>query len=161
MKTRPNANILGFVTLSALLLGIGGCEAVLNALDDLGDAVNGDILVLVVNNTSGTVRPDIQFDENDDNLTAIITGIVGGNSLNMPDLAAGQFLQFQFACDELGLIFSDQSELRTILGNVDAERSTILTREDDFNCGDEIRFEFFGDRNSFSVLITVNGRIVD
>ena len=161
MKKRSYGALLGFSTLSALLLGIGGCDAALNVLDSVDNLVNGDILVLFINNSDGTVRPDIEFTENTDALNTLITTFVGGQSLNIPDLAAGEYVQFQFACDKLGAIFSDQSELRTILGNVDADPSALLIRDEDFSCGDEIRFEFFGDRNSFGVLVTVNGRIVN
>lgn len=159
----PSKSITIFLSFMIMLsvTAIGGCGAALNALENVDSLVNADVLVLVINNTEGTVRPDIQFDENADTLGTIVTGFVGGNTLNIPDMDAGQFVQFQFPCDELGLIFSDQSELRTIFGNIDADRSSTLTQDDDFQCGDEIRFEFFGDRNSFNVLITVNGRVVD
>jgi hypothetical protein len=160
MKQRAlKITVSGFIT--ALLCTNVSCNAALNALDQVDNLLNGDILVLIINDASDPVRPDIQFDESDNGLQALIDGLVGGNALNTPDLAAGDFVQYQFSCDELGLIYSDQSELRTLFGGVDAPASTILTRGDDFDCGDEIRFEFFGDRNSFNLLVTVNGRVVD
>lgn len=155
------------IACAALLVGLnlGGCANLGEALSLLDQFLpERTITVQVINETSFWVDPHIRFDDDDGDFDAFIAGVFGGSD----DLATGlvapdELVEFQFACDELGLIFADEAEQLGILNLVIAEvdETDVLQREEEFDCGDLIRFRFVGDYGSFGVIVSVNGNIVD
>ena len=77
-------------------------------------------------------------------------------------LDSGEFIEFTFACDELGLVFAKESE-QLLFGEVigESDDTDSLQREDEFECGDRIQFRFIGSFDDFGVVVTDNGRVVD
>jgi hypothetical protein len=141
-------------------LAVGGCEAINLNLDDLGFTVQGltTVTVELVNDTGYDVDPYIRFDDDE----GFLAQLFPADDLATGLLAPGDLLVFEFACDELGLIFSDGAEQLGLFNVIaEADESTILQRGDDFDCGDLIRFRFLGDFEQFGVLVSVNNVIVD
>jgi hypothetical protein len=116
------------------------------------------VQVEVINDTSFAVDPNIRYDDD----SGFWASLVPADSLDAGLIDPGETASFRFDCDELGLIFSDEAE--QVLGFFDiyvADASDILERDDEYDCGDLIRFRFIGNGVDFGVIVSVNGRIVD
>jgi len=153
---RPFVGVL-FVVAS---LAVGGCEAISLNLDELGLTIQGltTVTVELVNDTRYDVDPYIRFDDDE----GFLAQLFPADDLATGLLEPGDVLVFEFACDELGLIFSDGAEQLGVFDVIaEADESAILQRDDDFDCGDLIRFRFIGDFEQFGVLVSVNNVVVD
>lgn len=153
---RPFVGVL-FVVAS---LAVGGCDGINLDLGELGLEIRGltTVTVELVNDTGFDVDPYIRFDDDE----GILAQIWPADDLATGLLEPGDVLVFEFACDELGLIFSDGAEQLGLFGVIaQADESTILQRDDDFDCGDLVRFRFIGEFEQFGVLVSVNNVVVD
>lgn len=146
-----------FVLLNTLLaaagLVSGGCP-------DLSAFVPGmnTVTVEIVNDTEFAVDPNIKFD----NDSGFFASLVPADSLDTGLIEAGEIATYEFDCDELGLIRSQDPEQVTVLfGDYVGDSSDTLEREKEYDCGDVIRFRFVGNAEDFGVIVSVNGRIVD
>ena len=104
------------------------------------------------------MAPFIVFDED----SGLLGSLFPSESLATGLLAPDEILVFQFECDVLGVIFSDEAE--QILSDEEvavAVASERLHKEDDFDCGDLISYVFIGEGVDFGVVTSVNGRVVD
>jgi hypothetical protein len=140
------------VTLTGVVL-VGGCpEAV--QLITLANTVQLEL----INDTNYAVDANIRFDD-DANWLA---GLFPAEDLNAGLIEAGETVIFDFDCDELGLVFSDEAEqLGPFFITYVADATRILERDDEYDCGDVVRFRFVGDGDDFGVVVSVNGRVVD
>lgn len=139
------------VALSTLTLA--ACP---EATDLLGDLTA--VEVELVNDTGYTVYANICFDDDDD----LLAEWFPSETLNSGALESGDLEAFTFDCDELGLILSDEAEqLGPFWITYVADATQTLVRDDEYECGDVIRFRFVGDGDDFGVIVSVNGRIVD
>ncbi len=144
---RP-AGILLAIALYALVggCGFGGLLPLFNS-----------VIVEVVNDTSFDIAPNIVYDDD----TGFLAGAFPAEELATGLVAPGEIVSFNFDCDALGLIFSAQAEqLIPPDISVFAGDSSTVERDDDFQCGDVIRFIFVGDGDDFDVLVSINGQIV-
>lgn len=140
---------IALMTVSAVLAG--GCP-------EIGGLIPGltTVTVEVVNDTTFSVDPNIRYDDD----PGFLAGLFPADTLNTGLIGAGATMTFTFDCDKLGTIFSDEAEQVTLLfGDYIADATDRLEREEDFDCGDVIRFRFFGDALDFGVIVSVNGRI--
>lgn len=147
-----------------LLAVLGGGLALVGGCADLAIVVGGNkITVELYNDTDLVVRPDIQYDDDSGGFDEFLAGVFGGQELASPALDPGEVIQYDFDCDELGLIFSDNAEQISIFGIrvAEANRSDILRQDEDFDCGAVIQFRFLGERDDFGVVVSVNGKVVD
>jgi hypothetical protein len=145
-------------SLLAAVAAMGGCERL--GLDEVELIVPGltTVTVELINDTPFDVDPHIRFDNDE----GFLAQLFPADELTTGLLAPGDALAFDFACDELGLVFSDRAEQLDVFGVVaEADESNILTRDDDFHCGDLVRFRFLGDFDQFGVVVSVNGVVVD
>lgn len=117
------------------------------------------ITVEIFNNSDFEVLPDIRFDFDE----SIPAGAAEG-FLDIGELLPGEFVQYDFDCSELGLIFSDETEVY-FFGQFFgvAERSFVARYGLDFLCGDFIVIEFQGnpDDDFFDTLIFVNDVLIN
>jgi hypothetical protein len=146
------------IALSAALIAFslvvaGGCPGVGTLLPGLNI-----IQVELINDTGFPVDPNIRFDDDAGFLASLAPSENLSTGLIQPD---DPVLVFNFDCDELGLIFSDGAEQVHLFEDYVADESRILERDDEYECGDVIRFRFVGDGLDFGVIVSVNGRIVD
>lgn len=136
----------------AIPLLIAGCNNIIPGRD-------APITVEVFNNSDFEVLPDIRFDFDE-----TIPAGAAADFLDIGELFPGEFVQFDFDCSELGLIFSDETEVR-FLGEFFglAERSFAARFDLDFLCGDFIAIEFQGnpDDDFFDTLIFVNDELIN
>lgn len=96
--------------------------------------------VEIFNNSDFEVLPDIRFDADER-----IAASAAAESLSIGTLLPGEFVQFDFDCERLGLIFSDETELRfggSFIGVADASSAARFGTE--FQCGDDLVIEFRG-----------------
>jgi len=115
------------------------------------------VQVEVINDTDWPVAPDISYDD-DDNWLA---GIFPDQTLTVGLLESGESAIFTFDCDELGLIMSnDSAQVIPFFDDYLADTTNVIERDDEYECGDVIRFRFVGDGVDFGVIVSVNGRIV-
>ncbi|MCH8806087.1 MAG: hypothetical protein IH986_08360 [Planctomycetes bacterium] len=155
MKRETTAT-LGIILLTGTLL-IGGCPG-----SNFLFAGLTDVRVEIFNDTDFLIVPDIRFGDDDGDVTAFFTGLFGGDKLATGSLNSGEFIEFTFACDELGLVFAKESEQRLfneVIG--ESDQTDGIQRGEEFECGDRIQFRFIGSFEDFDVLVTVNGRVVD
>lgn len=141
-------------------LAVGGCDGLNLDLGELGLEIRGltTVTVELVNDTGFDVDPYIRFDDDE----GFLAQLFPADDLATGLLEPGDLLAFEFDCDELGLIFSDGAEQLGLFGVIaQADESAILQRDDDFDCGDLIRFRFIGDFEQFGVLVSVNNVVVD
>ena len=142
------------VASSALSLALmGGCPGA----DILISGLN-TVEVELINDTSFPVDPNIRFDDDSGWLASLVPAESLSTGLIYPD---DPVIVYDFDCDELGLIFSDGAEQVHWFEDYVADDSRILERDDEYDCGDVIRFRFVGDGVDFGVIVSVNGRIVD
>jgi len=139
---------LGLLLAAACALLPAGCPL----------SFSNEISVEIVNDTPFDVAPHIEFDEDD----GFLGGLFTGEELQTGLIAPGETQIFRFDCDALGTILSNDAEqIFGLLGSTEADSSATLQREDDFDCGDTIRFRFVGEGVDFGVIVSVNGRVVD
>ena len=152
MSRRPSLLLMLLATLPGLLLA--GCPEAARLIPALNT-----VWVELVNDTSFSVDPNIRFDDDEDWLASLFPS----ESLDTGVLESGQSVRFDFDCDELGLIFSDGAEQTGpfFFLSYFADETRILSRGDEYDCGDLIEFRFVGDAEDFGVIVSVNGRVVD
>jgi hypothetical protein len=146
------------VSLLVAVAVMGGCERI--DLDGVELIVPGltTVTVELINDTPFDVDPHIRFDDDE----GFLAQLFPADELTTGLLGPGDALAFDFDCDELGLVFSDRAEQLDRWGVIaEADESSILTRDDDFGCGDLVRFRFMGDFDQFGVVVSVNGVVVD
>ena len=141
------------------LLLLGGCPPLTFDLADGSLTISGSgvITVELINDTDFDVDPRIVFDDD----SGFLARMFPSDLLDTGLLAPGEVLAFDFECDELGLILSDEPD--QFVGGVIYRDfpSAILERGDEFDCGDLIQFQFLGNADSFGVILAVNGFVVD
>lgn len=115
------------------------------------------VRVIVVNRSALNVLPDIRFDDD----TSFLAGLFPSERLTTGTLLPGERFNRLIDCDQLGSIFSNDSEQDVGGVLVTADESRVLTREDDFSCGDTIEFDFVGEGDTFGVVVSINGIVVD
>lgn len=151
MHRSRNSLITALITLA--LVAAGGCPGTDSLFSDLTR-----IEVELINDTDFPVDPNIRFD----NDSGFLAGLFPAERLGTGLLEPGELVSFLFDCDELGLIFSDEAEQDVpLLGAFVVDATRILERDEEYDCGDLIRFHFVGDAFDFDVVVSVNGRIVD
>lgn len=130
-------------------LSLGGCP---------GGSILGfnTVTVEIVNDTAFDVAPNIEFDDDD----GLLAGIFPADDLNTGLIAPGEIAVFTFECDELGTIRSNDPEQVSLFGDETGDDSPTLEREEEFDCGDLIRFRYVGEGIDFGVIVSVNNRIV-
>jgi hypothetical protein len=112
----------------------------------------------LVNDTGFPVDPDIRYDDD----PGFWAGLFPAEELSTGLIEPGETVTFNFDCDALGSVFSDEAEqVIPILGDYGADSTRVLQREDEYDCGDLIRFRFVGYADDFGVIVSVNGRVVD
>lgn len=137
----------------------GGCSRFdLGALERLVPGGN-TVTVQLLNDTSFAVDPFIRFDDDSGPLAQLFPA----EQLTTGLLQPGDLLEFSFDCDKLGLILSDGAQQLDLFGRVlaQADDSGVLKRADEYDCGDLVRFRFLGDFETFGVVASVNGAVVD
>ena len=149
------------LVLSPLALS-GGCPGVTIDVPGVGrislPGSQNTVVVEVFNDTAFDVDPSIRFDDDDDFLAALFPS----ESLATGILIPGEILTYDVDCDKLGLIFSDNADqffFDDFIGEADSTR--ILRRDEDYDCGDIIQFQFIGREGGFGVVVSVNGVVVD
>jgi hypothetical protein len=151
MLRRSKLLPVALIALAGVLLS--GCPEVAQLIPSLNI-----VQVELINDTNYVVDANIRFDDD----AGWLAGWFPAEDLNAGLLDAGESAQFNFDCDELGLILSDEAEqLGPFLITYVADATRILERDDEYECGDVIRFRFVGDGDDFGVIVSVNGRIVD
>ncbi len=149
------------VFVAALTLGSAGCINGLGGIFDFVDgrvSFDGDIRVEVFNDSDFEVIPDVRFDDDTD-----VRSIDNPDDfLDIGELLPGEFVQFDFDCDELGVIFSDETEVFFFGEFVGvAEASFPIINGLEFDCADLIQIRFVGADDFFDVETRVNGFRVD
>ena len=141
------------VAAAALTLpASSGCNSVTTLLS--GNVVT----VEVVNDTPFDVDPRL--------VTSEESGFFGGLFGNDSDLATGivapgDAISLDLDCDSFATIFCDAAEQldgNDLVGAVQPTKRFEI--DQDFECGDVIRFRFVGSESSFGVQVSVNGAIV-
>lgn len=156
----PSQRFLALAAALALPLCLAGCPGFTIELPDGSIFIPGfgTVVVEVFNDTDFDVDPRIRFDDD----TNFLAGWFPSEELATGRLQPGEVLRYTIDCDELGLILSDEARQYFLgLELAEAESSRTLTRDDDFDCGDTIRFHFIGRDESFGVIVSVNGVVVD
>lgn len=116
------------------------------------------VRIELVNDTGFLVDPDIRYDDD----AGFWAGLFPAEQLSTGLIEPGEAVTFNFDCDELGSIFSGEAEqVIPVLGDYGADSTRVLQREDEYDCGDLIRFRFVGYADDFGVIVSVNGRVVD
>ena len=143
------------LTLATILAGL----APLSGCSDFADFIGLNVVVIeVYNDTDYDVAPEIRYDDS----TSWLAGIFPSERLTPQVLEPGDFFRYEMDCDELGVIFSDGAEQYDFAFTIaEVDRTKTLERDDDFDCGDTIQFHFIGHDDSFGVLVSINGRVVD
>lgn len=117
-----------------------------------------NVRVEIVNDTNFAVAPNILFDDD----SGFLASLAPADSLATGLVQPGDLVVFNFDCDELGLILADDAEqVSAEFGSFFADDTDTLEREEEYDCGDTIRFRFFGDLADFGVVVSVNNRVVD
>lgn len=161
-RTLVRGALVGFGTL----LLVGGCPG--NITIDLpGDStitiplsVPGDVVrVEVLNDTDYDVNPRIRFDD----ATGFWESLVSATEeLATGTLEPGDLITLDMGCDRVGIIYSeDAGQYDGPFTLEQAGRTRTLQREEDFDCGDVIQFQFIGNGSDFGVIVSVNNRVVD
>jgi hypothetical protein len=151
MSLKPHVCVVASIALPALICG--GCADVVGLLPGLNT-----VQVELINDTSFPVDANIRFDDD----SGFWASLAPADSLDAGLIEPGEIASFTFDCDELGLILSDEAEQVVSFFDVFVADSTdILERDEEYDCGDVVRFRFVGDTYDFGVIVSVNGRIVD
>jgi len=137
---------------TAALANLAGCPLP-------GDFLTPTIVTVeLVNNTTLDVAPNIRFDDSEGFLASAFPAEELATGLLAPD----DVLAFDFDCDALGIVLSDEAE--QILSDSEvavAVTSRVIERNTDYVCGDIVRFIFVGEGVDFGVVVSVNGRVID
>lgn len=145
--------------LASPALLMGGCGGL--TIDFPGGQIVvpglGVVTIELINDTDYYVDPHIVFDD-DENFLA---GLFPSEELGVHDLAPGEVYSLDIDCDELGLVFSDEPEQFVGPFVYTAGETRMLVRDDEYECGDLIQFQFLGNADGFDVVVAVNGRVVD
>ncbi|TWT45647.1 hypothetical protein RAS1_20750 [Phycisphaerae bacterium RAS1] len=150
MKNRSTAAAaLGLIALVALPAGCPDGGIFL----PIGNVVR----VIIVNSSALNVLPDIRFD----NDTSFLAGLFPSERLTTGTLLPAERFNRLIDCEQLGSIFSNDSEQDVGGVLVTADESRVLERDNDFSCGDTIEFMFIGEGDTFGVVVSVNGVVVD
>jgi hypothetical protein len=117
----------------------------------------GVVTIEVVNDTPYDVEPEIVFDDD----PGLFAGLVPSEDLAVGTLRPGEARRLNIDCDQIGLVRSE--EARQFVGpfRYTAPDSATLERDDEFDCGDVIQFQYIGEGDSFGVVVAVNGIVVD
>ncbi len=144
----------GMILMAWSLTAVGGCPSGLNGFSfPPADTVRLEL----VNESDFDVAPNIVFGRD----AGFFSRLTGGSTLATGLIAPGETLVFNVACEELGYVFSNQAEQIGPAGDsAFAGDSRLLEREEEFDCGDVVRFLFIGNGADFGVAVSVNGRIV-
>ena len=143
-----------------LAIAVAGVSTVLlGGCPEIGAIIPGfnTVTVEIVNDTSFSVDPNIRYD----NDSGLLAGLFPADTLDTGLIASGDAFSYTFDCDELGTIFSDEAEQVTLFADYVADATDRMEREEEFDCGDVIRYRFVGDGIDFGVIVSINGRIVD
>jgi hypothetical protein len=150
MPRRASLLLIPLIVPSSLL--VGGCPDAARLIPGLNT-----IEVEIVNDTGFPVAPNIRFDDD----SGFLARLAPAERLSTGLIEPGEVAVFTFDCDELGLVFSDDAEQLLSYWDVFvADDSGILERDEEYDCGDLIRFRFVGEAEDFGVITSVNGRIV-
>ncbi len=147
-------NPLTMITLLALTLTLpAGCPDAARFLPAFNT-----IQVELYNDSDYPIEPNIRFDDD----TNWLAGLFPAETLSTGELDPGDIITYNFDCDELGLILSHEAaQYGPYFITYVADDTRTLEREDDYDCGDLIRFRFVGNGDSFGVIVSVNGLVVD
>jgi hypothetical protein len=145
------AAVLALVLCGGLL--VGACP---DTFEDLPFFNN--VRVVLINDTDFDVYPDIDYDDD----SSWLADWFPAETLSVGRLEPGETATYNFDCDELGSLASDESDQEIpLFGTYTADASRTLKRDDDYGCGDTIRFRFVGEGDDFGVVVSVNLRVVD
>ena len=129
-----------------------GCDVVESLWEVVGP---NTVRVVLVNTTESDVDPQMFVNEEEDLLEFLLD-----NDLNR--FAEGVILEpgdvevFTFDCDDIGIVGSVDAELLFApLISPDSSNDPILRQGEDFECGDEVRFDFTGGLSDFHVSASV------
>ena len=140
------------VAATAVFL-IAGCPGIGDLLSDIQS-----IRVEIVNDTSFSIDPNIRYDDD----AGFLAGLFPAESLDTGLIAPGEMVTYTFECDQLGLVLSDEAEqIVPLIADYVLDATDIIERDDEYECGDRIRFLFVGNGLDFGVIVSVNGRVVD
>jgi hypothetical protein len=150
--------LLGAVLFAA---NLGACPDITITIPNGTDIIipsRSTVVVEVFNDTDLDVDPRIVFDDD----TGFWAGAFPSEDLATGILQSGDLNRYNMDCDQVGSIASDEAE--QFLGpdtTAVAGSSRTLERDEDFDCGDTIRFHFIGEADGFGVVVSVNGVVVD
>lgn len=144
---------------------LGGCPGVSIDLPGGGQislpGISSNVVYVEVwNDTDFEVAPRVYFDDADGFWEQLISS---SEELATGTLRSGELPSaFPIDCDRVNIIYSDsagQFFLTETIGQ--AGRTRVLEKDDDFDCGDTIRFRYVGEGDGFGVIVSVNGSVVD
>ena len=149
---------LAFLFLLPMVL-FGGCDGLTIDIPGGWLSLGGlnTVTLELYNDTDFDVDPMIVFDDD----SGFWAGLVPSEELATGWLAPGEVLTYNFDCDELGLILSDEAEQVVGPFVYSAYPTRTLERDDEYDCGDRIEFQFIGTADTFGVIVAVNGRVID
>ncbi len=151
------------VVLIIPLTLVGGCPGISIDLGDSTLTIPGltprTVTLQVLNDTDFEVAPHIVFGAD----TGFWDRLTGSTDELAPSiLTPGEFIEYNMDCDELGTVYSDRAAQFLLVLNIgQADETRTLEREEDFDCGDTILFEFVGNHDAFGVIVSINGVVVD
>jgi hypothetical protein len=153
---RTPLHLIAMLALTVVASGCGGFSVDFG--NDNGLFVPPDVVTLVLfNDTNFDVDPRIIFDDD----TGFFADAFPSEELVTGVLLPGEEVIFDFDCDELGLVRSDEPDQFVEDIVFRAFESRTLIRGEDFFCGDVVEFIFVGDGDFFGVLTAVNGVVLD
>lgn len=155
MRSRAARVVLPILT-AALALMSSGCPGSFSGPGFLPPAFDF-ITVELINDTPFEVDPFIVFDQDDGFLGSLFPGEVLATGLLLP----GEIIAFDFDCDELGVIRSEEPEQYVGEFIYTAFSTRTLVQGEDFFCGDLLQFQYVGEADTFGVIVAVNGVVVD
>jgi hypothetical protein len=109
------------------------------------------------NDTDFEVDPHIVYDDD----SGFWARLAPAEELGVHSLAPGDSYVLDIDCDQLGLVLSDEPEQFIGPFSYSAPASRIVEREHEYDCGDVVQFQFLGTADSFDVIVSVNGVVVD
>lgn len=146
-------NLLPVLLAALSWLMLGGCPGAGRLLPGLNT-----VEVELINDTGFPVDPKIRFDDD----SGFWASLAPSEDLSTGLIEPGELVSYRFDCDELGLVFSDQAEqILPVFGVYFADQSRILERDEEYDCGDLVRFRFVGEAEDFGVIVSINSRVVD
>lgn len=150
LRSRWTANklCLRIVPILAATAGLSGCSALLSLFQ------SNSITVLLENTTTSGVDVKLYFDDQQDIPEFLLTEI--GTKREFTILPGGSRI-FVENCDDLQAIVIDDADLLLFGGAGPEANSDVLRDGDDFRCGDQIVFTFFGGLLDFDVSSSVTG----